>query len=245
MPLVQGGPNWKPRDFQSRSASPADQSQLRRCLQRLPLLQLSDWNADASYDEEPPTCVRYNIEWQILLKKVRLSKITNDIESNVVLAPGAFWQRSLKAKVEDLLKKKTPPHKCYKLDEINVVVSTSERTERDLKKKMTSGMLTGQSSRSSLKIGATIFDPVKGSEFLFHSTVKKKAKLLLWERGADEERQSSSSPNEIISFMNKMPRDSLVCGALCIIYSDVPVLYARIKASGVGEEIQTAKNTIH
>lgn len=70
-----------------------------------------------------------------MLNGGRTTKLTNDTEKDLVLAPGAFWERCLKSKVEDVLKKKTPPRKSYKLDETNIIVSTTERGERDFTKR--------------------------------------------------------------------------------------------------------------
>jgi hypothetical protein len=71
----------------------------------------------------------------MLLKKGRLSKLTNDTEQNLVLAPGAFWDQTLKPKLHQLLAKKTPRNKCYEPDETNVVVSVTDRSQRDLTKR--------------------------------------------------------------------------------------------------------------
>jgi hypothetical protein len=119
----------------SRSASPAPQDQPQRRRPGLPLLQQADWNPNLPYDESPPTCIRYSIEWKMLLKKGRLSKLTNDTEQNLVLAPGAFWDQALKPKLLQLLAKKTPRNKCYEPDETNVVVSVTDRSQRDLTKR--------------------------------------------------------------------------------------------------------------
>ncbi|KAK4206178.1 hypothetical protein QBC37DRAFT_301314, partial [Rhypophila decipiens] len=97
------------------SLTPQDQPQRRR--PGLPLFQLADWNPSLPYDESPPTCIHYSIEWKMLLKKGRLSKLTNDTEQNLVLAPGAFWHQTLKPKLLQLLAKKTPRNKCYEPDE--------------------------------------------------------------------------------------------------------------------------------
>ncbi|KAM6505418.1 hypothetical protein FSOLCH5_014636 [Fusarium solani] len=100
--------------FGGRSASPADPSQSQRNARRgLPLLQLHDWNPGLAYDESPPTCIHYSIEWKLQLNKERLFEFTNDTEPNLVLAPSAFWNMTLKSRVVDLLKKKTPRDKCY------------------------------------------------------------------------------------------------------------------------------------
>lgn len=95
----------------SRSASPADLSQSQQRSgsahrEGLPLLQLSDWSRDLLYDEFPPTCIYYSIEWKLLLNKGRLSKLIYNPEQvlNLVLAPGVYWATVLKAEVDELLK---------------------------------------------------------------------------------------------------------------------------------------------
>ncbi|KAK3331539.1 hypothetical protein B0H66DRAFT_99088 [Apodospora peruviana] len=47
--------------------------------------------------------------------------------------PGAFWDQTLK--LQQLLAKKTPRNKCYEPDETNVVVSVTDRSQRDLSKR--------------------------------------------------------------------------------------------------------------
>ena len=124
-----------PPVFGSRGTSPAPASQPQRGRQGLPLLQLADWDPNLPYDESPPTCIHYSIEWKLLLKKGRLAKLTNDTEQNLVLAPGAFWEQTLKSKLQQLLAKKTPRKKSYEPDETNVVVSVTDRSQRDLTKR--------------------------------------------------------------------------------------------------------------
>ncbi|CZS75053.1 unnamed protein product [Fusarium graminearum] len=101
---------------------------------RLPLLQLDDWDPDDTYDECPPS-VHYSIEWKLQLRKGRLSKLTNDTEQNLVLAPGALWETTLKDKVDRLLRQKTPQGKSYLPEETIVIVSVTDRSERDLTKR--------------------------------------------------------------------------------------------------------------
>ncbi len=121
--------------FDSRSVSPADHSRLQRSEPGLPLLRLDKWNPNLPYNESLPTCIYYSIEWKLLLKKGRLTKLTSDTEQNLVLSPGAFWNRTLKSKVEDLLKRATPRNKCYNLDETNIAICTTKRAERPLSKR--------------------------------------------------------------------------------------------------------------
>lgn len=122
-------------ELDNRGTSPAHASQPQRARPGLPLLQLADWDPSLPYNESPPTCIHYSIEWKLMLKKGRLAKLTNDTEQNIVLAPGAFWDRTVKPKVLQLLEKKTPRNKCYEPDETNVVVSVTDRSERDLTKR--------------------------------------------------------------------------------------------------------------
>ncbi|GKU15652.1 unnamed protein product [Fusarium langsethiae] len=71
------------RDVSLTDPSPSPSYQQRP---RLPLLQLDNWDPDGTYDESPPTCVHYSIEWKLQLRKGRLSKLTNDTEQDRVLA---------------------------------------------------------------------------------------------------------------------------------------------------------------
>ncbi|EXL39520.1 hypothetical protein FOCG_17877 [Fusarium oxysporum f. sp. radicis-lycopersici 26381] len=121
----------------SRSVSLADPSPSPRQHQRprLPLLQLEDWDPDGIYDESPPTCVHYSIEWKLQLHKGRFSKLTNDTEQDRVLAPGAFWHMTLEDKVNKLLGQKTPRGKKYVPEETIIVVSVTDRGERDFTKR--------------------------------------------------------------------------------------------------------------
>ncbi|CAF3519378.1 unnamed protein product [Fusarium graminearum] len=88
-----------------------------------------------AHDESPPICVYYSIEWKLQLRKGRLSKLTNDTEQNLMLAPGALWETTLKDKVDRLLRQKTPRGKNYISKETIVVVSVTDRSERDLTKR--------------------------------------------------------------------------------------------------------------
>lgn len=56
-------------------------------------------------------------------------------EQDLVLAPGAFWNRTLKQLVEEHLEQKTPRNKYYEPEETSVVVSVSDRAERNLSKR--------------------------------------------------------------------------------------------------------------
>jgi hypothetical protein len=99
---------------------------------KLELLSLDEWNENETYDEEPPSCLRYSIEWKVTLNNRLLAK---DTEPDLVLAPRFYWSLFLRDKLDKLLQKKLPPSKRVACEDTNVVVSVTERSQRDLTKR--------------------------------------------------------------------------------------------------------------
>jgi hypothetical protein len=104
------------------SQSAVRRHETRQTDARLPLLQLADWSQELSYDEAPPTCIHYSIEWKLTINNKGVSK---DTEQDLVLVPGAFWRTALRPKLEKLLHKKIPPNKSFKADDTNITVSVT------------------------------------------------------------------------------------------------------------------------
>ena len=88
--------------------------------------QLHDYGSDA---EGPWGGIRYAIEWKAV---VRSTRIGIDTEQEVSLSPEAFWETTLRKKVEDLLARKFSPQDRPEPDDTVVVVSVSKRGEPDL-----------------------------------------------------------------------------------------------------------------
>jgi hypothetical protein len=99
---------------------------------KLALIQQMDWDGGKTYDEDPPSCIHYSIEWKVTVNSKVISK---DTEQNLVLAPAAFWELVLQPKLEKLLRRKVPHNRCVRPDDTNIVVSVTERSERDLTKR--------------------------------------------------------------------------------------------------------------
>ncbi|PNP58766.1 hypothetical protein FNYG_15028 [Fusarium nygamai] len=96
-----------------RDANPL--GQIRNGRSSLPLLQLSEWDETLAYDEQPPTCVHYLIEWKLKLN-----------------TPGAYWTEYLWSKLDKLAKKKLPSNRTFHVDDTDIAVCVNDKGEADL-----------------------------------------------------------------------------------------------------------------
>ncbi|KAE8440413.1 hypothetical protein EG329_008014 [Mollisiaceae sp. DMI_Dod_QoI] len=99
---------------------------------KLQLLHVDKWEEGEAYDELVPSCIHYSIEWKVTFNNKLISK---DTEQNLVLAPIFYWPLFLQPKLEKLLCKKLPSNKRVRPDDTNVVISVTDRSERDLTKR--------------------------------------------------------------------------------------------------------------
>jgi hypothetical protein len=53
---------------------------------------MKDWDRDAAYDEIPPTCIHYRIDWRLMINKTVVSRNT---EEDIVLEPTSYGPRVL------------------------------------------------------------------------------------------------------------------------------------------------------
>ncbi|KAH6653382.1 hypothetical protein BKA67DRAFT_319170 [Truncatella angustata] len=116
-----------PHDEPPNDRSSRDRSTQRCGRSSLPLLQLADWDKNKSYDDEIPTCIHYSIEWKMLYRK---KKVFQNTEPDLVLAPGAYWIKFMKPKLENLAAKKLPGN--VHVEDTQVVAIVQDRSVRNL-----------------------------------------------------------------------------------------------------------------
>ncbi|KAK7928761.1 hypothetical protein PG985_005759 [Apiospora marii] len=96
----------------------------------LPLLQLADWKEDEAYNNEPPRCIHYSIEFKVIYNNRVLLK---DTEPDLVLAPGAYWLKFLQPKLERLVKTKLRRTKdLVQINNTIITVSVRDRLIRHI-----------------------------------------------------------------------------------------------------------------
>ena len=78
---------------------------------RLRLLQYPDWDQE-DYRENPPTCIRYTVDWKITLNN--RTKVKNT-ERDVVLQPAAFFDIILSPKVKATAARRSRPTRTCSL----------------------------------------------------------------------------------------------------------------------------------
>ncbi|PCD20298.1 hypothetical protein AU210_016166 [Fusarium oxysporum f. sp. radicis-cucumerinum] len=121
---------------------------------RLPLLGLSDWDPNFRDDEDDPTCIHYDIEWKLQLKKGRLSKLVEITEET--LAPGAYWDKFLSVDLAATVKEKLPEPR-YESDETTVIVSVEKRSERNMRKRFDGLVVDWKTIEDKLRGWAPLF----------------------------------------------------------------------------------------
>ena len=96
---------------------------------RLRLLHYSEWDPEADYRKNRPSCIRYTIEWKVTLNKKAIVKNT---ERDVVLLPAAYFDVILSPKIKAIVDKQNSQKKNVHPENTSVVVSVNDRTEPDL-----------------------------------------------------------------------------------------------------------------
>jgi hypothetical protein len=112
---------WDAFEFSSQQNTQAN---------KLELCQYANWSPERTYDEDPPSYIHYSIEWKITVNNRAI--MPKDTEQDLVLEPAAYWEHFLEPKLKNVLFKKNRP---LTSEDTTVVVSVTERSERDLTKR--------------------------------------------------------------------------------------------------------------
>ncbi|KAK5562030.1 hypothetical protein LTR43_012375, partial [Exophiala xenobiotica] len=82
---------------------PVSGEQRQAQLSSLALLKFNEWDPKKTYDEDPPTCLRYTAVWKVTVNHKMISK---DTEQNLPVELAAYWEFLLLPKLEKLLRQK-------------------------------------------------------------------------------------------------------------------------------------------
>jgi hypothetical protein len=99
---------------------------------QLGFIQQADWEEERLYNKQPPGYIHSSIEWKVTLNNRVVAK---DTEQDLVLAPSSYWQGVLKGKPDNILHRKISHDRRVRLDDITIVVSVNNRSQRDLIKR--------------------------------------------------------------------------------------------------------------
>ncbi|KAK2035904.1 hypothetical protein LZ31DRAFT_286242 [Colletotrichum somersetense] len=93
--------------------------------------ELSEFG-DEEHNDPQPTHVPYAVEWKLTANN---RMITKDSDQNIIASPEVFWKTRLRPKLRDVLNRKLPSTKTFEAVDTDVVVSVTDRAQRDLVKR--------------------------------------------------------------------------------------------------------------
>lgn len=116
-------------ESQPRHLSSPQRSQRRPARDTLPFVPYEDWIPDQLYNDQPPSCMRYVMDWKLTLNRITAAKQTED---DLGLAPSDFWNEELSPKIADIV---TSTGKPCEAEATTIVISVNDRSEHDITKR--------------------------------------------------------------------------------------------------------------
>ncbi|XHF99663.1 hypothetical protein AWENTII_003192 [Aspergillus wentii] len=95
---------------------------------QLDFLQVDNRGNGTTNDKQPPTSIRYLIEWKVTLNNRVVKK---DTEQDLVLRPSSYWEQ-IKQNAESTVRRKIKRNQRVRLDDTEVIVSVNDRSQDDL-----------------------------------------------------------------------------------------------------------------
>jgi hypothetical protein len=105
------------------------QSLRRPPRQALPFVPYEDWIPGQLYNDLPPSCMHYIMEWKLTLNRRVAAKQTED---DLVVAPSDFWNEELSTKLANIVQSTGKPCEA---DATTIVISVNDRSEHDITKR--------------------------------------------------------------------------------------------------------------
>jgi hypothetical protein len=127
--------NCQPSDDSSLDIQPArgallpPQSQRRPANKTLSFVPYADWDPEQTYDDLPPSCVHFFLEWKLTVNRRIIAKQT---ENDLVVAPSDFWTEELFSKIADIVKS---TGKSCEADATTIAIYVNDRSEHDITKR--------------------------------------------------------------------------------------------------------------
>ena len=113
----------------ARGARLLQQSQRRPAKRIMPFVPYEDWIPDQVYDNLPPSCIYYCIEWKLTVNRRIIAKQT---ENDLVVVPSDFWTEELFSKIVDIVKS---TGKTCEANTIIIAISINDYSEYDITKR--------------------------------------------------------------------------------------------------------------
>jgi hypothetical protein len=107
------------------------QRQRRPAKKTLSFVPYADWDPEQTYNDLPPSCVHYFIEWKLTVNRRLIAKQT---ENDLVVALSDFWTEEIFSKIADIVKS---TGKSCEANAITIAICVNDCSKHDITKHFT------------------------------------------------------------------------------------------------------------